>query len=95
MVPYVRLVHGPYFEGRKEDLTRWWLNLIETSVDAFLRSLGYDFDAVPFHYIDQPPVSMSIILKNLQMIRFLLKASSNNVEAYVLMMMAMINDADS
>jgi hypothetical protein len=80
LVPYAKLLHGHFFESQKDELTRWWLHLIETNVDSFLRSLGYDFDAVPFHYIDQPPRSMPVILKNLQMIRFLLKASGKNLD---------------
>ncbi|ELR13243.1 uncharacterized protein ACA1_339910 [Acanthamoeba castellanii str. Neff] len=81
LIPYAKLAYGHFFESRKDDLTRWWLQLIEKSTDSFLRSLGYDFDAVPFHYIDQPPRSMPVILKNLQMIRFLLKASGKNLDS--------------
>ncbi len=82
LIPYAKLAHGHFFESQKDDLTRWWLQLIEKSTDSFLRSLGYDFDAVPFHYIDQPPRSMPVILKNLQMIRFLLKASGKNLDRF-------------
>jgi hypothetical protein len=82
LIPYAKLAYGHFFESRKDDLTRWWLQLIEKSTDSFLRSLGYDFDAVPFHYIDQPPRSMPVILKNLQMIRFLLKASGKNLDRF-------------
>jgi hypothetical protein len=45
-----------FMSGRvKNDLTEWWLNLIKDSTTSFLSSEGYDFDAVPFNYIEHAP----------------------------------------
>jgi len=84
ILAYSRLLHEQFFERTKDDLTRWWLQLIEARVDSFLQALGYNFEAVPFHYIDQPPRSMPAILKNLELIRLLLKSSGNNTTSATL-----------
>ena len=76
-VPYWKLkVEGGHFSEEKGLLTVWWLRLIEETVDKFLTEWEYDFDAVPFEYLDVPPKSLVTIKHNLHIIRTLLLATS-------------------
>jgi len=63
--------------GKKQELTSWWLQKIENEVDLFLEKRGYEFGAVPFHYLDVPPRSMNDIRGNLGIIRSILRSIQN------------------
>eukprot|EP01102_Stenamoeba_stenopodia_P008779 TRINITY_DN2560_c0_g1_i1.p1 TRINITY_DN2560_c0_g1~~TRINITY_DN2560_c0_g1_i1.p1 ORF type:complete len:471 (-),score=113.47 TRINITY_DN2560_c0_g1_i1:75-1487(-) len=53
----------------KESLTDWWLSLINDNVDNFLTELGYDHNAVPFDYIEVPPLSLEVVRNNLKLVQ--------------------------
>ena len=40
---------------KKRALTEWYLYHIESSVDAWLKERGFDFDAIPQNYLEHPP----------------------------------------
>eukprot|EP01102_Stenamoeba_stenopodia_P000801 TRINITY_DN1074_c0_g2_i1.p1 TRINITY_DN1074_c0_g2~~TRINITY_DN1074_c0_g2_i1.p1 ORF type:complete len:301 (-),score=60.53 TRINITY_DN1074_c0_g2_i1:62-964(-) len=63
--------------GKKHELTSWWLQKIENEVDLFLERRGYEFGAVPFHYLDVPPRSMNDIRGNLGIVRSILRSIQN------------------
>lgn len=73
LVPYSQCKQH-YLQGtRKEALTNWWLQLIEDRVDKYLVETGrYHQHAVPYNYLDQPPVSMQSIQENLRLVHDLL-----------------------
>lgn len=76
--PYYFEIENQFLSGaKKQRLTHWWLELIESTVDEYLKEKNYDATAVPFHYIDQPPSSMEAIKHNLQLIRTLLDLRSH------------------
>lgn len=58
---------------RKEELTNWWLHLIEESVAKFIESVpGMTPNAIPYQYLDQAPKSLEVIEKNLEILRQLI-----------------------
>eukprot|EP01112_Ceratiomyxa_fruticulosa_P009529 TRINITY_DN248_c0_g1_i2.p1 TRINITY_DN248_c0_g1~~TRINITY_DN248_c0_g1_i2.p1 ORF type:complete len:279 (-),score=56.59 TRINITY_DN248_c0_g1_i2:63-899(-) len=63
-----------YLDGtKKRELSHWWLQHIEDQVDSYLTKIqGYVVDAVPYHYIDQPPKSLKAIENNLRVVHALL-----------------------
>lgn len=67
-------VETKFFEGsKKNDLTGWWLHLIEQSVEEFVHSLpGWTKNAIPYNYLDQAPTSLEIIQQNLELLRQLI-----------------------
>jgi len=72
LVPYHK-IREEYSSGmKKQELTQWWLDLIETRIEAFLAERKFDDKAVPFNYIDQPPTSLEAIRKNLQIIHHMM-----------------------
>ena len=54
---------------RKEEMTSWWLALIEEKVEKFLVDQGYDITAVPYDYITEEPTDTHAILRNLEILR--------------------------
>jgi hypothetical protein len=59
---------------KKQELTSWWLQHIESGVDSFLVARGYDSSAVPFQYLDVPPRSLQEIQGNLGVVHSILRA---------------------
>lgn len=79
IIPYHQLVREILNGERKKKLTYWWLDLIETRIDKFLKeNVEYDIYAVPYNYIDQPPSSLQSIEKNLTIIHKILDLEINN-----------------
>jgi len=72
LVPYHKIREEFSSGMKKQELTQWWLDLIETKIEAFLAERKFDDKAVPFNYIDQPPTSLEAIRKNLQIIHHML-----------------------
>lgn len=72
---------------KKNELTSWWLELIETAVDRYLetqyftfednQTLKFDLHAVPYNYLDHPPKSLAVIKVNLIIIQKLLSSHAN------------------
>ena len=60
---------------RKQDLCDWWLELIDKDSDKFLVSQGFQIDAVPEHYLDQPPNDLSAVARSLSLLQTLMKES--------------------
>jgi hypothetical protein len=59
-----------YLSGRKKhELSHWWLQYIEDSVDKYLVARGYDTTVVPYNYLDHPPSSLQKLQGNLQIAR--------------------------
>lgn len=65
---------------RKKELTEWWLGIIHDRVDYFLKSKNFDMEAIPVNYLEEPPQSMSIVNRNLQIIQLILQ-SYNNIKS--------------
>ncbi|GAM28924.1 hypothetical protein SAMD00019534_121000 [Acytostelium subglobosum LB1] len=61
----------------KNQITEWWLKLIETKTNAFLQERGYNFGAIPENYIEQPPNNMKDVIKNLALIKRILDSKLN------------------
>lgn len=59
--------------AEKKKISGWWLNHIDSQVNSFLQSLGFDFNAIPDNYLDVPPSDFEAIQSNLQIITTLMK----------------------
>ena len=55
----------------KDALARWWLELCEARVLAFLVARGFRPTALPYNYLDVPPPSLSAVADNLRLLRCL------------------------
>lgn len=68
---------------RKKQVVDWWLGYIETQTDAFLQEKGYVKDALPYNYLDEVPDDMTVISRNLNLLKDLMSisAGSNGAEA--------------
>tara|TARA_R110002050_G_scaffold229362_2_gene364960 strand:+ start:74 stop:1360 length:1287 start_codon:yes stop_codon:yes gene_type:complete len=55
--------------SQKQQMTEWWLDLIETRVDEFLDMKGYKRNIIPDNYIDEPPSSMNALKENLRLLQ--------------------------
>jgi hypothetical protein len=55
--------------AKKAQLSEWWLQAIQEKVTMFLEEQGYDASAVPTNYINEPPKSMWLVQKNLDLVR--------------------------
>jgi hypothetical protein len=54
---------------QKHRLTAEYLAIVEKQVDSFLLShYGFDSEAVPFNYLDQPPEDMNAVKENLDIL---------------------------
>lgn len=56
----------------KKTITDWYLKRIKDEVNVFLKSKGYDLNAVPDNYIEQQPADMDAVKRNLQIIQSVL-----------------------
>jgi hypothetical protein len=62
-----------YLSGKKkQELTDWWLQYIEDSVEKYLQHQGYDISCVPYQYLDKPPSSMAQLQNNMRIVHRLL-----------------------
>ena len=62
---------------KKQEITSWWLSVIQQRVQRFLTGLHFDFEAVPYDYIDTPPNSLETIRTNLKIIQEILDRSND------------------
>jgi hypothetical protein len=78
--PLFYQLQNKYLSGeKKNELSRWWLDLIETEVEDYLKNYyNYQFDACPYNYLDQPPKSMEIVKHNLLLIRSILNLQTEH-----------------
>lgn len=51
----------------KDALARWWLDLCEARVLAFLVARGFRPAALPYNYLDVPPRSLAAVADNLRL----------------------------
>lgn len=51
----------------KNALARWWLELCESRVLAFLVARGFRPAALPYNYLDVPPPSLAAVSDNLRL----------------------------
>lgn len=67
-------VEKQLIEGKtKQELTEWWLHLIESSVENFVNTLpGITQHCIPYNYLDQAPSSLEAIQQNLEILRKLI-----------------------
>ena len=65
---------------KKQEITEWWLSLIDLKVNAFLERIGYEFSAVPENYILEPPKSLDTIRDNLTIIQAILDPNDNTYD---------------
>eukprot|EP01132_Coremiostelium_polycephalum_P012059 gene12059-14747_t len=63
--------------SKKKELTNWYLQHIRDTVDSYLRDRGFDANAVPENYIDQPPESISKVRENLRIVNLVLNPTSH------------------
>jgi hypothetical protein len=70
---------------QKQAMTEWWLELIESRVDEFLKSVGYHFAAVPDDYIGTPPSNIDHVEENLHLVSNILDPSDDvyQVKAFI------------
>jgi len=69
-----------YLSGlKKQHLVEWWLKLIEDSTNEYLTTLGFDFEALPYDYLDTPPKEPRKVVSNLQIISSLIHPSDSRV----------------
>eukprot|EP01094_Clydonella_sp_ATCC50884_P004037 TRINITY_DN13116_c0_g1_i2.p1 TRINITY_DN13116_c0_g1~~TRINITY_DN13116_c0_g1_i2.p1 ORF type:complete len:785 (-),score=260.34 TRINITY_DN13116_c0_g1_i2:8-2362(-) len=62
----------------KNQLSRWWVSIIEVQCEMFLMPLGYDQSVCDADtYIDQPPTSISGVKKNLSLIQRIIDPKDN------------------
>lgn len=62
-----------FVEGtRKEQLTEWWLGLIDAGVHKYLSERGYILNALPEDYIRDRPTNIAHVHSNLALVRQLL-----------------------
>jgi len=57
---------------RKDKISAWWLAKIDKAVLDFLANLGYQNDAIPENYVEQPPTDMNAVLENVKILSKLL-----------------------
>jgi hypothetical protein len=71
--------------GAKQELTDWWLTLIDVRVEQFLVARGFRADALPDDYIAQAPDSLDVVDANLSLVRSVLDigANAHNVDRFV------------
>lgn len=50
---------------KKQEITNWWLQVIENHVKQFLQSISYHFSAVRYDYIETPPDDLDAVRQNL------------------------------
>jgi hypothetical protein len=66
----------------KDELTKWWLKLIDLECEAFLLEHNYDTRAFDEGtYIDQPPANLDACKRNLAFVQELLKPSGGKFSA--------------
>jgi len=53
---------------KKNELSNWWLGVIERATDSFLTSISFDHKAVPEDYIERRPDNLEPIRANLELI---------------------------
>ena len=51
-------------EAIRNEMSSWWLSLIETRTLEILTGLGYVKDALPYNYLDKPPASLKAVENN-------------------------------
>lgn len=61
----------------KQQLTEWWLNLIESKVERFLMQKNFKFSAIPENYLDEPTKDISGLRSNLALLQEILKPSDD------------------
>ena len=75
---------------KKQEITSWWLKVIEKKVRAFLTNAKYDFTAVRYDYIESPPENLKSVRSNLEIIQ---KILDKNIDVYNLK--GLLNDITS
>lgn len=72
-----------YLSGKKKkELTDWWLQYIEDSVEKYLQQQGYDPTCVPYQYLDKPPSSMARLQENIRIVHRLLGDMGHKVHPH-------------
>merc|ERR1712100_356402 len=61
--------------SRKAKLVNWWLQLIQVETDDLLDSMGFHRNAVPEHYLDEPPADMNLVKQNSDLVKNMLTDS--------------------
>ena len=70
-----------YLSGQKKQrLVEWWLKLVEDRCNKYLEKVQYDFEAVPYDYLDTPPKNPAQVSNNLQIITSLIHPSNGTVQ---------------
>jgi hypothetical protein len=55
--------------SQKQQMTDWWLSLIDRRVNEFLSALGYQREALSADYIEKPPADFVPVRRNLEVIQ--------------------------
>lgn len=51
-------------ESIRDEMSSWWLALLETRTLENLCKIGYTRDALPYNYLDVPPKSLQVVKNN-------------------------------
>ena len=62
---------------KKQEITNWWLHVIETHVQTFLQNISYNFSVVRHDYIETPPENLENVRNNLIIIKDILDLKSD------------------
>merc|ERR1712137_844517 len=62
---------------KKQEITEWWLTVIESRVEKFLKVLNWDFTAVRYDYIEKPPDDLNAVRSNLKLVNEILEKSED------------------
>jgi len=69
---------------KKNELTCWWLTIIEERVDEYLRNLGFQSNSIGNMYTSVPPDNLDTVENNYMIFEGMMKANLSEYMEFIL-----------